>query len=164
MAARERVVVDTSLLVGLVDRRDKWHTDGVALREALKAGGFEMVYFDCVINETVSVLARRARERNRTEEFASLFANLVSTVPQQSITWLSAETERLYPEIMALVRDSDGDLNFHDALIALGSREFEIRWVASFDGDFDLIPWATRLAAPDHIADLLQDEGPTTKD
>ena len=116
------------------------------------------------MNETVSVLARRARERKRTDEFAGLFASLVSTVPQQSITWLSTETERLYPDIMALVRDSDGDLNFHDALIALGSREFEIGWVASFDGDFDLIPWLTRLAAPDHIADLLEDEGPTTKD
>ena len=48
MAAREQVAVDTSLLVGLVDRRDKWHTDGVALREALKAAGVEMVYFACV--------------------------------------------------------------------------------------------------------------------
>jgi predicted nucleic acid-binding protein len=164
MAARERVAVDTSLLVGLVDQRDKWHTAGVALREALKTAALEMVYFDCVMNETVSVLARRARERKRTEEFTGLFANLVSTVPQQSITWLSTETERLYPDIMALVRDSDGDLNFHDALIALGSREFEIRWVASFDGDFDLIPWLTRLAAPDHIGDLLEDEGSTIKD
>ena len=116
------------------------------------------------VNKTVSVLARRARERKRTEEFAGLFASLLSTVPQQFITWLSTDTERLYPDVMALVRDYDGSLNFHDALLASGSREFEIRWVASFDADFDVIPWLTRLAAPDHVADLLEDESSTTRD
>jgi predicted nucleic acid-binding protein len=157
-------VVDTSLLVGLVDRRDKWHPLAVAVGEALKAADVEMVYFDCVINETVSVLARRATERRRTEEFGGLFASLTSSVPPQLITWLSAETERLYPEIMALVRDSDGDINFHDALIVLGCREFEVRRVASFDGDFDRIPWLTRLADPDHMAELFEDEGLATED
>jgi predicted nucleic acid-binding protein len=46
MSPSNRIVVDTSLLVGLVDRRDKWHQRGVALREALKTAQAEIVYFD----------------------------------------------------------------------------------------------------------------------
>lgn len=110
---------------------------------------------DCVVNETVSVLARRARERRRTEEFADLLTSLTSSVPQRMITWISTRTEYLYPEIMALVRDTDGDLNFHDALIALAAREADIRWVASFDGDFDRIAWLTRLADADRVIETL---------
>lgn len=39
-------------------------------------------------------------------------------------------------------------LNFHDALIALACREREIPVIASFDPDFDLIPWLSRLTSP----------------
>lgn len=69
------------------------------------------------------MLARRSRERKRTEELVDLLAKLTSIVPQEFITWISTKTEHLYPEIMTLVRDTDGELNFHDGLIALGSRE-----------------------------------------
>lgn len=113
-----------------------------------------MVYFDCVVNETVSVLARRARERKRSDELVDLLARLTSIVPQESITWISVKTEQLYPEIMTLVQGSDGDLNFHDGLIALGSRDSSIRWVASFDSDFDQVSWIERLADPDDVAHI----------
>jgi predicted nucleic acid-binding protein len=152
MSPSSRIVVDTSLLVGLVDRGDKWHQPGIALREALKTAQAEMVYFDCVVNEAVSVLARRARERKRSEEFVDLLTHLTSIVPQESITWISAKTEQLYPEIMALVQKTGGDLNFHDGLIALGSRESSIRWIASFDSDFDRVSWIKRLTDPDDVA------------
>jgi predicted nucleic acid-binding protein len=42
----------------------------------------------------------------------------------------------------------DGVLNFYDALIALACREREIPVIASFDPDFDLIPWLNRLTSP----------------
>lgn len=145
MNPSERVVLDTSVLVGLVDSRDVWHRPGIALREALKTVHAEVVYFDCVVNETVSVLVWRARERKLPGEFADLLAQLMSLVPQESITWISAETQSLYPEIMALIRNTSGELNFHDALIALGCRETGIQWIASFDRDFDRVHWIATL-------------------
>ncbi len=48
------------------------------------------------------------------------------------ITWISAETQRLYDQVIALVRSTSGTLNFHDALIALGCRELGIEIIASF--------------------------------
>lgn len=55
-------------------------------------------------------------------------------------------TPRLYPEIIALVREHGGLLNFHDALIALACLELGIESIASFDSGFDLVPWLRRLS------------------
>ena len=62
MSSPKQVVLDTSILVGLVDNRDALHISAITLRDALTETQAEMVYFDCVISETISVLARRARE------------------------------------------------------------------------------------------------------
>ena len=57
-----QVALDTSILVGLVDSRDIWHPVAVTLRDALKGAQAQMVYFDCVISETINVLARRGKD------------------------------------------------------------------------------------------------------
>lgn len=46
------------------------------------------------------------------------------------------------------MHSSDGKLNFNDALMALACRERAILVIASFDADFDLIPWLKRVASP----------------
>jgi len=52
---------------------------------------------------------------------------------------------------MALVRTHGGELNFHDALIALACQEFGIKHIASFDGDFDRVAWLKHLGSPDDV-------------
>jgi predicted nucleic acid-binding protein len=46
------------------------------------------------------------------------------------------------------MRSSGGELNFHDALIALACRDRDIPAIASFDADFYQVPWLRRLSAP----------------
>ena len=89
MNPSKRVVLDTSVIVGLIDSRDVWHCAAIAFRDALKVVRAETVYFDCIVNETISVLARRAKERKRHSEFADLLARLTSQVSEESITWIS---------------------------------------------------------------------------
>ena len=119
---RKRVAIDTNVLVALVDSHDKWHSRAVTLRDALKAAQVDLLYFDPVLNETVSVLGRRAEEQRRSHQFSSLLEVLLQQVPAPVITWLSAETPRLYDRVIELVRETSGVLNFHDALIALVQR------------------------------------------
>ncbi len=109
------VVIDTNVLVGLLDAQDKWHDVAVALRDELNKAQVELVYFDCVINETISVLARRTFEQKRPEQLEALLDQLESFIPASDITWASGETRRLYAEVVSLVRASSGKLNFHDA-------------------------------------------------
>jgi predicted nucleic acid-binding protein len=134
-----RVALDTVILAALLDSRDKWHQSAVAIRDSLKSVEAEIFYFDPVINEVVSVLARRLGEQQRVEQFVSLLDQLQGLIPADKITWVSPLAERLYPAVLALVRQYKGELNFHDALIALACKEFGITCIVSFDRDFDHI-------------------------
>lgn len=151
-----RVALDTVVIVALLDRRDKWHQAAVEVRDALKAVGALVVYLDSVMNEVITVLARRLGEQRRGEQFVALLDQLHSLIPVRKITWLSPQTDRLYPEVLALVRHHNGLLNFHDALISLGCRELDIEYIASFDRDFDHIDWLTRIATSGDIPESVQ--------
>jgi predicted nucleic acid-binding protein len=130
MTASNKVVIDTSVLVALVDGRDKWHESAKTLRDAFKAQGVGLVYFDSVVNETFGVLARRASEQKRSHEFSGLLETLTKLVSKETITWISFQTKRFYDQVVSLIRDTSDELNFHDALIALNCRLFKIRAIA----------------------------------
>ncbi|MBU2578339.1 type II toxin-antitoxin system VapC family toxin [Patescibacteria group bacterium] len=142
-----RVALDTALVAALIDAEDKWHATAVGIRDALKAANAEVFHLDCVINELISVLGRRLIEQKRSDQFIRLINDLEQLVPSDQITWVSPETPRLYPQIIALVRSHGGQLNFHDALIALACQELGIGYIATFDRDFDRISWLSRLGA-----------------
>jgi len=141
----EQAAIDSNVLVALIDGRDKWHGEAQALLAVLKGRDTGPVYFDCVLNETISVLARRAEEQGRLAQFPMLLSLLLSKVPKEIVVWISGETQRLYDDIVDLVRESTGKLNFHDALIALSCRELGIKTIASFDEDFDDVLWLRRV-------------------
>jgi predicted nucleic acid-binding protein len=76
---------------------------------------------------------------------------LLHEVPTDIIVWLSSETQRLYDQVIELVQSTSGDLNFHDAMIALGCRWLSIEVIASFDRDFDQVAWLTRVDTPEAV-------------
>jgi predicted nucleic acid-binding protein len=140
------IAFDTSLLVGLLDPQDLWHDQAVGLETTLQSAGFQAVYFDCVIAETVSIATRRLREKKRFAEIGVLLDRIIANFPPETITWIGADVPALQSDVLSLVRTSQGELNFNDALIALACQEREIGFVASFDRDFDQVSWLQRLA------------------
>ncbi len=146
-----KVAIDSSMLVSLINPYDVLHRQALALRQALDIPGVELYYFDCVATEAISVMVRRFHEKQRLSEIDNLFNQLNLLVPPQTITWVSPELRRLYPEVLKLMQISGGALNFNDALIALACREREIPFIASFDADFDQVTWLRRLARPEDV-------------
>lgn len=146
-----KAVIDANVLVALVDARDKWHPQAIALRDALLAQQAQLVYFDCVVNETVGVIGRRAEEQKRSDQFGALLNSLSQQVPPSAITWISRENERMYQDVLDLCRAQGGRLNFNDALMALLCREQGIGDIVSFDRDFDELPWLTRVGDPSQL-------------
>lgn len=147
-------IIDTSVVIALADAHDKWHAHAVFLRDALFTAGLRQIYFDCVINEAIGVIGRRAEEQKRSEQFDRLLDGLLTLVPAQAITWISGAGERLLPEILALCRQHQGKLNYHDVLMALACRELGVSVIVSFDGDFDDISWLERVHDPAGVSRL----------
>jgi predicted nucleic acid-binding protein len=145
------VVIDSSVLVGLLVPNDLWHSQAVALWEAIKAAGHVGLFLDCVAAESVSVATRRLQEKGRLADVQPLLDRLNVQVPSEAITWVLPDVPHLYPEVLDLIRSSSGALNFHDALIALACRERSIPAIASFDADFDQVAWLRRLARPEDV-------------
>jgi predicted nucleic acid-binding protein len=146
-----RVAVDSSVLVGLINPRDLWRGRALALRDALLATGADLLYFDCVVTESVSVATRRLQEKGRLADVQPLLDRLNVQVPSEAITWILPDVPHLYSAVLDLIRSSSGALNFHDALIALACRERSIPAIASFDADFDQVGWLRRLARPEDV-------------
>ncbi len=145
------IAIDTSVLVGLLDPQDVWHTQAVALHAALQSAGFTGIYFDCAIAETISIATRRLREKKRIDEIDSLLDRILTNFPFDSLTWINFDIPALYSDILSLVRTSKGELNFNDALMALACQERKIPFIASFDRDFDQVSWLQRLAKADTV-------------
>ncbi len=147
-------VIDANVLVGLLDDQDKWHDAALALRDALSEAGVELVYLDCVINETISVVSRRTSEQGRVEQLEAVLDQLTCLIPVKDITWAGDDIRRLYPEILELVRRSAGKLNFHDALIALLCKEQGVAALVSFDRDFDGLHWLMRIDRTEQVREI----------
>jgi len=143
--------MDSSVVVAALLEFDALHGRAFALWNAIKAGKHIPVYTDCVASETISVAARRFEERGRGKEIGSFLDRYLEHIPMADIVWVLQDTQRLYPDILDLVRSSRGALNFNDALIALVCRESGIPAIASFDADFDQLPWLRRLAQPSDL-------------
>lgn len=152
-----RVAIDTSVLVGLINPADVWHERAVALKDALQqqetaAPETAVILFDCVLAEAISVVTRRLHEKGHATGVDRLLSRLEADYPAAAVSWILPTAPRYYSDVLALIRQSHGALNFNDALIALVCRDQNIPFIASFDADFDALPWLKRIAQPEDLA------------
>ena len=143
-----QIGLDTSYVLGLIDEHDIWHGQALILHNALDTRDYQVYVFDCVLAEVISLLARRTHEQRRAASFSDLVARLQTRFPTKLITWLYPDLPGEYDAIVKLVSQTNGELNFNDALIALSCRKRSITWLASFDADFDRVPGLKRISQP----------------
>lgn len=144
--------IDTSVLIALLAQKDVWHSHAMALQTEMRERHLNPVMFDCVLAETISTLARRLHEKRRRGNLDLLLTTLREGYPSDEVEWLFPEVPMRYAEVIDLIRSSEGELNFNDALIALACRDRAIPLLASFDHDFDAVPWLRRIATPTDLA------------
>jgi predicted nucleic acid-binding protein len=149
-----QVALDASFIVALLDEKDLWHPAALQLLSPLETPGFKQFAFDCVLSEVVSTLARRVRERRRDADLSKLIEEIGRRFPRSLLTWVYPDLETLYDNVIELVKDTAGELNFNDALIALACQTRSIPFLVSFDADFDQITWLKRVNKPTDLPDL----------
>lgn len=140
-----RVVVDTSFLVAQLDERDLHHRTARAIHEAFRTREAAYIYLDCVVNEAVTVLSRRALQRKIDPQ--PILQRLRREIPAEILDWTGPELPRLWERILDKVEEYRGSLSFHDCLLVLILQEGGIEWIASFDESFDQVKGLERIGA-----------------
>jgi len=140
-----KIVLDSSFLVAAFDAKDKWHPIARSISKDLQQSDLDLIHLDLILGETISVLGRRLDEQKRSAEFDDIISEIRSKIPINKITWASMNIWRWYDEILALITQYNGKLNFNDALIAIKMQKSSIRNLISFDEDFDQLSWIVRL-------------------
>ena len=83
-----QIGIDTSVLIGILDPKDKWHTTAMDLTRSLQQRQAEVAMFDCVLAEAISTIARRMQEQNRLVEFTQTVEYVSVNYPQDRILWI----------------------------------------------------------------------------
>jgi predicted nucleic acid-binding protein len=83
--------VDSSALVAVLDARDKFHAQANQLVVLARQQRIGLIYFDCVVVETIGVICRRTHEQKRTEMLHSLLEVLNRWIPASDITWTGSD-------------------------------------------------------------------------
>jgi predicted nucleic acid-binding protein len=140
------VALDANVIVALLYDGDAYHARAKELRSELEHDGHTVAVLDFLLHEAVSVLCRRARERKTTPPDLGAALGMVRRwIDSGGVRSAGRESERLAREALDVILDSEGVLNFNDALVVLLKREGWIERFASFDAGFDAIPEFARL-------------------
>lgn len=137
------ILADTSFLVAQLDKRDLHHARAKGVHAQICDRDFQYLYLDIVINETVSVLTRRAIERK--SDPSAILHLLRQEIPVEMLVWTGAEWPRLWKQIFDLIEEYKGQLSFNDCLMVLVAQEANIKWIASFDKGFDKVVGLKRI-------------------
>jgi len=134
-----RTVIDTNVIVALLDKKDVHHKRAVTLVQKLEEEKRDIILMDCIIVELYSVIARRSRERGYDVSQAFQYIRDIESI----YTVLSAYYYRamLHQKIIELMALTDGKLSYHDALIALVMKKRGIKEIATFDKGFEEVDW-----------------------
>ena len=130
------VLVDTSFLVALLNARDVHHQRAAEIHRELEESGVYLIIPDVVVNESLAVLQRRLEERGDREFFSSLAQKIVKLWERDRVFFYIYVFSN-WEDIIDLMLNSDGRLNFHDALLIIGARKKGLEEILSFDTDFD---------------------------
>ena len=140
------VVLDANVLVGILDQGDVLHARSMALIDRLKREGRSPRVLDVFLAEALSVLTRRAFQRKTTPpDLGRAVHQARAWRDAGEISFVSPWVETCFEDILGVMEESGGALNFNDALLVVLQRAELIEDVASFDSAFDRLPDFRRI-------------------
>lgn len=141
------VAIDANVLVGLLDRHDSLHANAVSLLNRLDSAQREVVLLDVCVSEAISVLCRRAVQRkSNPPDLSAVLLTLRAWLEEGiEISFVQAELEEDFPEVLSVVEEYRGTVNFNDAFLVVLQRSGRIGDLASFDRPLDVVEGLRRI-------------------
>jgi len=129
-----KVALDANVIIGWLDDGDSLNARSVELIDRIHEEGNSSTLLDFTVAEAVSVICRRTAERKRNApDLPSILDTVDEWFEQKEIEFVQKEIEVLYPDVLRIIRQSGGTLNFNDAALVALQREGIIGEVATFD-------------------------------
>ena len=132
----EQYFLDSNILIALMDSADVHHKRAKEIFLKINQTSGQIFLSDLVINEVLSVFAKRCESRNKPGNFKILASKFQKAAQNYPILCLYALLPANYKKIISLMIKSQGHLNFHDSLIVLFLRSVTKVKLISFDQDF----------------------------
>jgi predicted nucleic acid-binding protein len=142
------VVLDANVIVAFLDANDSLHERAIQLLQRLESQDDEVALVDICVGEAISVLCRRARERRggtgtpgpakAPPDLRAALDRVRQWATDGTMVWVAHHSERLVTNVLDVIEDTRGRLNFNDALLVVLQREGVIHDVASFDEGFEV--------------------------
>lgn len=129
-------LLDSNYLIALLDGADVHHERAVRLYERLLNDEVQLFISDVLINEVLSVFAKRCEAKRRKAQFQVFAAEFQEAIKDLPILCLYELVTPHYKDLVGIMVRSQGSLSFHDALIWLFLREVPRVTLVSFDNDF----------------------------
>jgi hypothetical protein len=102
---------------------------------------------DVLVQEAVSVLCRRAAERKTDPPNLDTTLEVVrGWYDAGEVRFVAREAERLVGDVLDVILETAGVLNFNDGLVVVLQRQGAIDDFASFDGGFDGVEGFRRIS------------------
>lgn len=131
---KKQYLFDTNFVVSLIDAGDVHHTRAKNLFDHIQSG--EVFFSDIVVNETLSVLARRCEAKKRSADFKNVAKIFTDCIQGQPILCLYELLPRNLKEVINMMIQYEGALNFHDCLMAFFLKDLPHVGFVTFDEDF----------------------------
>lgn len=129
-----KVALDANVIIGWIDEGDSLNARSVQLIDQIHDAGDSSTLLDFTVAEAVSVICRRTVERKRNvPNLPSILDTVDEWFALKEIEFVQKELEVLYPDVLNIIRQSGGALNFNDAALVALQPEGVIGEVATFD-------------------------------
>lgn len=126
------IFADSNFFIGLLDKKDKWHDQALALSESINE---EMMVSDLVISESVTL----AGSRSGGKAGQKLYQFFVDNCRIEYVD------EDILREGMEVFLRYGGKLSLPDSVSVVLMRRKGISRIASFDSDFDRVDGIRRV-------------------
>lgn len=133
---KPQYVLDSNFLIALLDTADVHHPRAASLYERLETAKPQLFISDVLINEVLSVFAKRCEAKSKLSQFKVFARAFQQTIHDWPILCLYELATPHYKDLVTIMVRSEGRLNFHDALLWLFLREVPQVTLVSFDQDF----------------------------
>lgn len=138
---KDQFFLDTNFVLSLFDDKDTFHPRAKAIFEKWDEVSAEIFLSDVVLNEALTVLARKCEQRPYFGPFTPVCERFIQTVQEIPVLCLYEHFNPFFQSTVRLMKEHQGTLNFHDCLIAVFLKTVPKVHLVTFDEDFHKIPW-----------------------